>query len=40
MGLYNIKAAVERYEGAVDWMIEERTFILHIMMKNERKCRE
>lgn len=40
MGLYNIKAAVERYEGAVDWMIQERTFILHIMIKNERKCRE
>lgn len=40
MGLYNIKNAVQRYEGAVDWMVQDKTFTLNIMMKNERKREE
>ena len=40
MGLYNIKNAVQKYEGAVDWMVQGKIFTLNIMLKNERKCRE
>ena len=40
MGLYNIKNAVQKYDGAVDWIAEDQTFILTVMVKNERKCEE
>ena len=40
MGLYNIKNAVQKYDGAVDWMAEDQTFILTVMVKNEWKCEE
>lgn len=38
MGLYNIKNAVQRYGGAVDWTVQDKTFVLNVMLKNERKC--
>ena len=36
MGLANIKNTVEKYHGAMDYMIKGRVFILSMMMKNER----
>lgn len=36
MGLINIKNAVEKYHGAVDWSVHHNVFTLSIMMKNER----
>lgn len=37
MGLINIKKAVEKYYGAVDWSVNNHVFTLSIMMKNERR---
>lgn len=37
MGLINIKKAVEKYYGAVDWSVNSHVFTLSIMMKNERR---
>lgn len=37
MGLINIKNAVEKYHGAVDWSVNNQIFTLSIMMKNERR---
>lgn len=34
IGLANIKRAAEKYQGAVDWCIEDRRFILSVMLKN------
>ncbi|MCM1273684.1 MAG: GHKL domain-containing protein [Clostridium sp.] len=36
MGLRNIKNTVEKYHGTIDYKVENRTFILSVMMKNER----
>lgn len=36
MGLYNIKTVVQKYEGAVDWKTEDKTFILTVMLKNAK----
>ena len=36
MGLANIKNTVEKYHGAMDYMVKGRVFILSMMMKNER----
>lgn len=37
MGLINMKKAVEKYFGAVDWSVNNHIFTLSIMMKNERR---
>ena len=37
IGLSNIKSTVEKYQGAMDFSIEGRVFILSVMMKNERR---
>lgn len=36
MGLTNIKNTVEKYHGTMDFKVEDRVFILSMMMKNER----
>lgn len=36
MGLLNIKNIAEKYQGAVDWSITNKIFVLTVMMKNER----
>ena len=36
MGLANIKNTIEKYHGAMDYMVKGRVFILSMMMKNER----
>jgi len=36
MGLANIKNTVEKYQGTMDFRVEDRVFILSMMMKNER----
>ena len=35
IGLANIKNTVEKYEGAVDWKVRDKVFILSVMLKNE-----
>lgn len=35
IGLYNIRTAVWKYQGAVDWEVEGKVFLLSVMMKNE-----
>jgi len=35
LGLANIKSTVEKYQGAMDFRIEGKVFILSVMMKNE-----
>lgn len=37
VGLVNIKNAAQKYQGTVDWRVEGRTFILAVMLKNERR---
>lgn len=37
MGFLNMKKAVEKYDGAVDWSVNNHIFTLSIMMKNERR---
>ncbi len=38
IGLANIKNTVEKYQGTMDFRVEDRIFILSMMMKNERRC--
>ena len=37
IGLANIKSTAEKYQGAVDFKVNGRVFILSVMMKNERR---
>lgn len=37
IGLANIKSTAEKYQGAVDFKVKDRVFILSVMMKNERR---
>lgn len=37
IGLSNIKNTVEKYQGAMDFRIEGKVFLLSVMMKNEEK---
>ena len=37
IGLSNIKKTAEKYRGGVDWSVENKKFILTIMLQNERK---
>ncbi len=37
IGLTNIKSTAEKYQGAVDFKVNGRVFILSVMMKNERR---
>ena len=37
IGLVNIKSMAEKYQGAVDFKVNGRVFILSVMIKNERK---
>lgn len=37
IGLANIRITAERYHGAMDYMVNDRVFILSVMMKNESK---
>ncbi len=37
IGLGNIKNTAEKYQGAVDFKVNGRVFILSVMMKNERR---
>lgn len=37
IGLYNIKSTAEKYQGAMDYKVNDRVFILSVMMKNESK---
>lgn len=37
IGLVNIRNAAQKYQGTVDWKVEGRTFILAVMLKNERR---
>ena len=37
IGLVNIKSTAEKYQGAVDFKVNGRVFILSVMMKNERR---
>ena len=37
IGLANMKSTVEKYQGAVDFRVNGRIFILSVMMKNERR---
>ena len=37
IGLINIKSTAEKYQGAVDFKVNGRVFILSVMMKNERR---
>ena len=36
IGFANIKSTAEKYHGAVDWSVHDKTFLFSIMMKNER----
>lgn len=36
IGLANIKSTAEKYQGTMDFKIKGRTFLLSVMMKNER----
>ena len=36
IGLSNIKNTAEKYHGGVDWTVENKKFILTIMLQNER----
>ena len=40
IGLVNIKSTAEKYQGAVDFRVKGRVFILSVMMKNERREEE
>lgn len=40
LGLANIKSTAEKYQGAMDFKIEGRVFILSVMMKNERRAED
>ena len=37
IGLANVKSTAEKYQGAVDFKVNGRVFILSVMMKNERR---
>ncbi len=37
IGLANIKSTAEGYQGTMDYRVEDRVFILSVMMKNERR---
>lgn len=37
IGLSNINSTAEKYQGTMDFKIEGKTFILSVMMKNERR---
>ncbi|WP_244324850.1 sensor histidine kinase [Sporofaciens musculi] len=37
IGLVNIRNAAKKYQGTVDWKVEGRTFILAVMLKDERR---
>lgn len=37
IGLVNIKNIAEKYHGGVDWRVEDKTFILLVMLKNGKK---
>ena len=36
IGLSNIKNTAQKYHGGVDWTVENKKFILTIMLQNER----
>lgn len=36
IGLSNIRNAAEKYHGGVDWAVDNKVFILSVMMQNER----
>ncbi|MGN0345877.1 MAG: sensor histidine kinase [Suilimivivens sp.] len=37
IGLANIKSTAEKYQGTMDFKVNDRVFILSVMMKNERR---
>ena len=37
IGLSNIKNTAEKYHGGVDWSVENKKFILTVMLQNERR---
>lgn len=37
IGLANVKNAAGKYHGAVDWSVDNKVFILSVMMQNERR---
>ena len=37
IGMVNIKSTAEKYQGAMDFKLNGRVFILSVMMKNERR---
>ncbi len=37
IGLTNIKSTAEKYQGAVDFKVNGKVFVLSVMMKNERR---
>ena len=37
IGMVNIKSTAEKYQGAMDFKVNGRVFILSVMMKNERR---
>ncbi len=39
VGLVNIKNIAEKYHGGVDWRVEDKTFILLVMIKNGKEVR-
>lgn len=40
IGLANIKSAAEKYHGGVDWSVDNKVFILSVMLQNERRSNE
>lgn len=40
LGFINIKNAVEKYYGAVDWSVNGRVFTLSVMMQNDRRQKQ
>lgn len=40
IGLVNIRNTVEKYQGAVDWKVTDKVFILSVMIKNEERKEE
>ena len=40
IGLANIKSTAEKYQGTMDFKVNDRVFILSVMMKNERRSED
>ncbi|MCI9144220.1 MAG: GHKL domain-containing protein, partial [Lachnospiraceae bacterium] len=40
IGLANIRSTAEKYHGTMDFRVEDRVFVLSVMMKNERRSED